>query len=154
MRLFAMCAILMIVIQGTVAAQDASKRSLVARLKNVGAEDCGCSFQRPGPPQNKMYYLFFSRKADAEKIAWMNIDGNDVKLTLVRKTDPRGKARAGSKWTRRYVAEGISVEATYIASQVCKGNFENCDWAKYFATFVVRKGDRTQVVKAVGECGC
>jgi hypothetical protein len=83
--------LLTIVVIGTVSAQNASKRSLVARLKNNAVADgCGCYFQYRGTPRNEQYYLFFSPIEDAEKTAWMNIEGRDVKLTLARKMDPMG----------------------------------------------------------------
>lgn len=84
----------------------------------------------------------------------MNIEGRDVKLTLARKMDPRGRERVGSRSTRRYLADDISVEATYIATKVCKRDDESCESTYYSATLVVKKGARVQVVKAVGGCGC
>ena len=155
MRLFTSCMLLTIVILGSVSGQTASKRSLVARLKNNAVADgCGCYFQYRGAPGNRIYYLFFSSIEDEEKTAWMNIEGRDVKLTLAKKTDPRGRVRVGSRSTRRYVADDISVEATYVASKVCPRNDESCESTDYYATLVVRKGAQVQVVKAVGGCGC
>jgi hypothetical protein len=155
MRLFARWLVLTIFVLGTVSGQDASKRSLVARLSNNAiADGCGCYFQYRGTPKNEQYYLFFSSIEDAEKAAWMNIEGRDVKLKLTRKRDPTGRMRVGSKSTRRYVAGDISVEATYIATKVCERDDEACESTDYSATFAVRKGIRVQVVKAVGGCGC
>jgi hypothetical protein len=140
---------------GSVSAQNASKRSLVARLKNNAiADGCGCYFQYRGVPRNHQYYVFFSSIEDEENVAWMNIGGQDVKLTLARKTDPKGSVRVGSRSTRRYVADGISVDATYVATKVCGRDEESCESTDYSATLVVRKGDQVQTVKAVGGCGC
>lgn len=155
MKLFTSCLLLTIVVLGSVSAQNASKRGLVARLKNNAiADGCGCYFQYRGVPRNETYYLFFSSIEDDEKTAWMNIDGKDVKLTLVRKMDPKVRERVGSKSTRRYVTDGISVDATYVATRVCKRDDESCESTDYSGTFVVRKGDQMQIVKAVGGCGC
>lgn len=125
-------------------------------MKNTAiAKGCGCYFQYRGTPRNERYYLFFSPVEDAEKTAWMNIEGRDVKLTLVRKMDPKGRPRVGSRSTRRYVADDISVEATYIATKVCPpDDDETCESTDYSATLVVRKGAQEQTVKAVGGCGC
>lgn len=140
---------------GSVSAQNASQRSLVARLKNNAVADgCGCYFQYRGVPRNQQYYVFFSSIEDDEKAAWMNIDGQDVKLTLARKTDPKGSVRVGSRSTRRYVADDISVDATYVATKVCGRNDESCESTDYSATLVVKKGAKMQTVKAVGGCGC
>ncbi len=156
MRLFTKCVFLTIVVLGTVSAQSASKRGLVANLKNNAvAEGCGCYFRFRGTPTNAQRYLFFSSIAeDDEKTAWMNIEGRDVKLSLAGKRDPKGRERVGNRSTRRYVADDISVEATYIATRVCKRDDDSCESTDYSATFVVRRGATTQVVKAVGGCGC
>jgi hypothetical protein len=155
LKLFTMCAFLTIVVLGTVFGQNASKRSLVANLKNSSvAEGCGCYFRFRGTPTNAQRYLFFSSIEDDEKTAWMNIEGSDVKLSLARKRGPTGSVRVGSRLTRRYVAEDISVDVTYIATRICKRDDEGCEVTDYSATLTVRKGARAQVVKAVGGCGC
>ena len=155
MRLFTSCVLLTIVVLGTVSAQSASKRGLVANLKNTAvAEGCGCYFRFRGTPKNAQRYLLFSSIENYEKTAWMNIEGRDVKLSLARKKDPKGKERVGSRSTRRYVADDISVEAAYTATRVCKRDDDSCESTDYSAILVVRKGARVQVVKAVGVCGC
>lgn len=155
MRLLAMLVLVTIVVLGTVSAQNASKRSLVANLKNNAVADgCGCYFQSRGTPRNAQRYLFFSSIEDDEKTAWMNIDGHDVKLSLARKRGPTGSVHVGSRLTRRYVAEDISVDVTYIATRICKRDDEDCEVTDYSASLTVRKGVRSQVVKAVGGCGC
>jgi hypothetical protein len=155
MKLFTSCLLLIILVLSSVSAQKASKRSLVARLKNNAVADgCGCYFQYRGTPRNEQYYLFFSSIEDEEKTAWMNIEGQDVKLTLAKKMDPKGEVRVGSRSTRRYVADGTLVDATYVATKICKRDDESCESTDYSATFVVRKGAQVQTVKAVGGCGC
>lgn len=86
MRLFLWLALAATLTLGTVSAQNASKRGLVANLKNNAVADgCGCYFQSRGTPRNAQRYLFFSSIEDDEKTAWMNIEGHDVKLSLARK---------------------------------------------------------------------
>ena len=76
---------------GSIPAQTASKRGLVANLKNNAiADGCGCYFQFRGVPRNAECYVFFSSIEDDEKTAWMNIGGRDVKLTLEKKTGLKG----------------------------------------------------------------
>jgi hypothetical protein len=156
MRLFVLCMLLALVLLGTVSAQNASKPSLVARLKNnTVVTGCGCYFQLRGTPlQSERYVFLASIEEEGEKTAWMNIGGRDVKLTRTRNMDSKGRLRVGSRSTRRYIAGDISVDVTYIATRVCKRDDENCESTDYDATFVVKKGQRSQVVKAVGGCGC
>lgn len=139
------------------AGQSASKRKLIGNLQNTAVADgCGCYFQFRDSPRDSQQHLFFSSiDEEAEKTAWMNIEGRDVKLALATKTSPKGKERIGSRLTRRYVGEKqIVVDATYITTRVCKPNEESCESTQYVATFTVRKGKKRQVVRAVGSCGC
>ena len=166
MKLFTRCVLLTIVFLGTVSAQNASKRGLVANLKNNAvAHDCGCYFKFRGTPRNAERYIF-SSSIDDEKTAWMNIGGRDVKLTLEKETGLKGneeghgiisfqtKERVGSRSRAMYASGDIKVTATYVVTHVCAENDENCESTDYDVTFVVKKGPRSQVVKAVGSCGC
>ena len=154
MRLFTRCVFLTIVVLGTVSAQNASKRSLVANLGNKAVGDgCGCYFKFRGTPQNAERYVFTSSIED-DKTAWMNISGRDVKLKLVKKTGNEKRAQMGSRSTEKYASGDITVTGTYVVTSVCAPNDENCESTGYNVTFVVRKGPKSQVVKASGYCGC
>jgi len=147
----------LITVHGVGPAQTASKRRLVANLKNNAiADGCGCYFQFRGTPQNSERYIFFSTIEDDSKTAWMNIAGRDVKLKLERQVGPLGKEseRVGSRSTLRYRLGDVTVSGTYIVTGVCDPNDESCESTQYSATFTVRKGGRSEVVKAVGSCGC
>ncbi|MGH9967857.1 MAG: hypothetical protein ACREBG_08530 [Pyrinomonadaceae bacterium] len=152
MRLFFGFTLGALVIMSTVAGQPASKRGLVGNLKNHAADGCGCYFQFRGTPRKSEKYIFSSSIED-EKTAWMNIDGQDVELTLVKEKGPKTE-RVGSRSSVRYRSRDITVSGTYVATRVCKPNDENCESTAYSATFVVGKGAKSQVVKAVGSCGC
>lgn len=130
------------------------QRRLVGNLRNNAVADgCGCYFQFRGTPQNIDKYVFFSGIED-EKTAWMNIAGRDVKLLLKKEVAPKTRERVGSRTTVEYAGGDVTVSGTYIATAVCDPNDESCESTQYSATFVVRKGKRSEVVKAVGSCGC
>ena len=156
MRLFARTMLLTIVVLSTVSAQNASKRSLVANLtKSAVADGCGCYFKFRGTPENAERYIF-SSSIDDERTAWMNVGGRDVKLTLQKESGLKGKEaeKLGSKSQATYSSGDINVTGTYVVRRVCDPNDENCESTQYDATFVVKKGPKSQVVKAVGSCGC
>ena len=156
MRLLARYVLLSIVTLGTVSAQNASKRSLVATLENNSVADgCGCYFRFRGTPKNADRYIFFS-SIDDEKAAWMNVGGRDVKLNLVKEAGLKGKEseRVGSRSGASYSSGDIKVSATYVVTRVCAQDDENCESTDYNVTFVVKKGSKSQLVKAVGSCGC
>lgn len=139
-------------IMSIVVGQPASKRGMVGNLKDHAADGCGCYFQFRGTPRNSEKYIFSSSIED-EKTAWMNIDGHDVKLTSIKEHGPKTERVGGRSWVR-FAAGDITVSGTYVVTRVCKPNDENCESTGYSATFVVRKGAKSQLVKAVGSCGC
>lgn len=135
---------------GTSSAQNASKRPLVGNLK--GAFDgCGCYFKFRGTKRNSNRLMFAEF---GQNNAWMNIDGRDSQLKLVKDRNPGDRERVGSMWRRTLAARDISVTSTYVATRVCAANDENCESTDYDATFVVKKGKRVQTVRAFGWCGC
>ncbi len=151
MRKLTICVLLMLVLSmlGTTAAQNASKRVLVGNL-NGNFDGCGCFFKFRGTRKNSPKVMFAEF---GQNNAWMNIDGRDVQLKLVKEN--RGESeRVGSKWTRTIAVRDISVTSTYVATRVCAPNDETCESTDYDATFVVKKGGRSQTVRAFGWCGC
>ena len=141
---------------GIIPAQTASKRGLVANLKNTAADGCGCYFRFRGTPRNAERYMFFSSIEEDPQKASMNIDGSDVKLNLEKEEGLKGKEkeRVGSKSTASFANGDIKVSVTYVVTRVCPPRDESCESTDYEATFVVKKGAKSQIVKAVGSCGC
>ncbi|MGI8918759.1 MAG: hypothetical protein ACR2H6_09160 [Pyrinomonadaceae bacterium] len=151
MQKLTICVLLMLVLStlGTTAAQNASKRMLVGNL-NRNFDGCGCFFKFRGTRKNSPKVMFAEF---GQNNAWMNIDGRDVQLKLVKEI--RGeRERVGSNWTRTIAVRDISVTSTYVATRVCAPNDETCESTDYDATFVVKKGRRSQTVRAFGWCGC
>ncbi|MEP6920467.1 MAG: hypothetical protein ABI967_05020 [bacterium] len=155
MKLIYVFLIAAICLLGTTFAQTASKQRLVGNLRNKRLVDgCGCYFQFPGSKKNSEDYLFVSSLEENEKTAWMNIDGRDVKLRLVREVAGKGRERVGSRSSKSFTGGDVTVMSTYVATRVCAYNDESCEATDYAAIFVVRKSNRVQTVKAVGGCGC
>ncbi|MGI9168092.1 MAG: hypothetical protein ACR2G5_17215 [Pyrinomonadaceae bacterium] len=155
-RLFLALALGTVLVVGIISAQTASKRGLVANLKNTVVDSCGCYFRFRGSARNAERYIFSSSIDDDQKMAWMNIAGRDLKLTLEKEEGLKGREqeRVGARSTARFAAGDIKVSATYVVTRVCDTNDESCESTDYDATFVVRKGGKSQVVKAAGSCGC
>jgi hypothetical protein len=158
MKISAICLLLFImaiVVLGSVPAQNASKRSFVGYVTDeaiVGG--CGCYFKFRRTPQKVDRYLFAS-SIEEDVTALMNIDGSDVKLKLVKGMEPKGtQERVGSRRRETYVAGEITVTGNYVVTRVCAPNDENCESTDYDVTFQVKKGSKSQLVKASGYCGC
>ena len=144
----------MICLLGTGSAQRASKSRLVGNLMGKNLVDgCGCEFQFRGTKRNSEKYMFAESIEAKNSSPWMNIDGRDVVLRVI-KDWKLGKERVGSRSVRKFAAAGISVTATFIATRVCAAADESCESSDYNATFVVKKGGRVETVKAFGTCGC
>jgi hypothetical protein len=128
---------------------------LVGNIKNYSVVDgCGCYFQFPAEEKKQQSNRYILMADIDEDDAWMNIDGRDVKLRLIKRTNPAGKERKGSRSSRKYTAKGITVQVDRIATSVCAPSDESCEFTGYSATITVTKGNRKQVVKTSGGCGC
>jgi hypothetical protein len=129
------------------------KGSIINNVKDASVlQDCGCYFGLPGEEKKKLPKWIFLADL-SEGSAWMNIDGRDVKLRLTRLAGP-GRAGVGNRLTRTYVAAGIKVSVLYITTRVCRPDDEQCESTDYNATFTVIKGQRKQILKLKGGCGC
>ncbi|MDQ3819882.1 MAG: hypothetical protein M3362_19715 [Acidobacteriota bacterium] len=153
--ILSLCALCFVMLAGIVASTATQKRVLVRNLKRPDVVNgCGCYFSFPRDQRGTMF-----ASGAAERDTWMNIDGIDTKLNFVSETEPtktgsRGGERVGSRHTEKYAAGDITVDVLFIATQVCGPRDLHCEDTGYSAIFKVRKGNRTQVVRATGGCGC
>jgi hypothetical protein len=132
----------------------AAAKSMIGNIADKNAPDgCGCSFSLPAEERKRSPRYAFASDLD-EKDAWMNIDGQDVKLRLVQSTGSQERAKMGSRLTRTYAAAGIKVLAVYVTTRICKPDDESCESTDYRASFTVKKGGRQQTVRLKGSCGC
>src|ERR1700694_381416 len=93
------CLLATLFLLGASALVAAQERRLVGTL-NRDVNNPGC------------YYYFANRRLmfyDSDE-TWMNIDGRDVRLSLVKQTRPKGRMRTGSRFTKRYSAGDIRVD--------------------------------------------
>ena len=130
-----------------------SKPRLVGNILKKGVMDgCGCYFTFRGRTNSEHY--IFAESIEKENGVWMNIDGRDIQLTAVKDWSSSRKERVGSRFSRSFAANNISVASTFKVTRVCARNDENCESSNYDATFVVKKEKRVERVRAVGVCGC
>ena len=116
-------------------------------------EGCGCEFTfLPEIRKDDPRFVFMSD--EEEKKAFINIDGRNIALTLIRSTNPRGRERVGNRSTRTYEGEGIRVSAAYVATRVCKKYDEACESTDYDGTFTLTKDRRKRIARLKGVCGC
>jgi len=113
---------------------------------------CGCYFQSLPESRRRSDRFIFGAGID-EEYAWMNIDGKDVKLTLVA-SSKSSVERIGTRSYEKYRADGVRVRANYVVTRVCKSKDENCESTSYAVTFSITNGGRKSVIKGRGTCGC
>ena len=126
------------------------KIGLVDNSKYKYQDGCGCSFWTAGREPNiddrsTWKYILIG---NYEKQAWMNIDGEIVKLRLVKDTT-RYRGRKGDPYFQTYRSGNITVTVKCIASGFGDTHAVYCD-----STITVTKGAQKQTVKAEGSCGC
>ena len=127
-------------------------RTMIGNLKDESVQDdCGCGFG-PLKKTNTLPALLFATDA-AQSSGWLNIDGEDVKLTLTHSTAPKVE-RIGSRLTTTYVAPGINVFIVYIVNRLCIPYSPQCETTGYRITITVRKDGRKETVRGIGQCGC
>jgi hypothetical protein len=127
---------------------------LVGNIKNEQMmSGCGCSF---GFPANERRGLSLTAywSSLAETDAYMNIDGEDVKLAQVKTTRTDKKPFVGERFSESYVANGVKVSLLYLTTAVCGPKEEDCEAISYDVAITVVKGPRRQTVKLIGACGC
>ena len=139
------------------AAQRGAKRSpgraLVGNIKGaVDDSSCGCNFRFPSERDARRYVFFEDFAAEPPL---MNVGGRDVKLKLVRTTEPdAGVRKRGDRFSRWYTSGKLKVRMDFVATRVCPSGVEECESNSYRVIISAREGSRRQTVRVVGGCGC
>jgi hypothetical protein len=127
--------------------------SMIGTVKDESVVDnCGCSFSYPSRGDTYRPGSIFITSYDVQT-AWMNIDGQDVKLRLAH-TTPVKSLRLGTRYSSKYVATGIRVAIVFTVTRLCIPYGPNCESTGYNATITLIKGGRMQRIKLQGACGC
>jgi hypothetical protein len=126
------------------------KVGLVDNSDNQYNDGCGCGFypvDKPpkfNDPANQKYLLI----GNYEKQAWISIDDQIIQLRLVNDT-VKYQGNKGDRYQQSYRSGDLTVDVECVATGFGDTHGVDCD-----ATITVVKGDRKQVVKAIGSCGC
>lgn len=114
--------------------------TLIGYIRREHVSDgCGCTFHLKTERNWTVNSNVFSEADQGD--AWMNIDGQDVRLKLSKSPSSRQR-------TKTYVGAGVRVRLTTLTG---RSYGEGHD---YTGTITVVKGDRTQTIQIVGSCGC
>jgi hypothetical protein len=134
------------------ARQSAPRVAEIADRSEVSRTvSCGFYFELPKKVETgSNSYVFISQMNGRE--AWMNLDGRDVRLGLVR-ISPYPKERLGARRRIDYHARGgytVRVETTVVGLS----DENNYEPTRFHVRLTVSRGGRTRIVRAVGTAGC
>lgn len=133
----------------TRAGNNGAKLISTIRDSNL-ADGCGCYFKLPSQRSSSAFVFMTIYKTNGTT-TYMNIDGRDTALRLESSTQSSGRDRRGSRHTEVYRSGNVTARVDYV---VTKPSAPGEEVTKYSAIITVTKGDRRQVLRAVGECGC
>jgi hypothetical protein len=108
---------------------------------------CGCFFGSPSDRSSTVFEV-----DDVDSIAWLNIDGADIKLRLEKSTYPQKEFVAGEKFSDVYSSKLYRVEVQYVVTRLRTN--EDSEWTKMDATIVVTRGKLKSRFHVSGGCGC
>ena len=137
------------------AARRADSRPRVGEIEDLSevsrTVSCGFYFQLPKKGEaNPSRYVFISQVDGRD--AWMNLDGRDTRLRLVR-ISPYPRERLGARRRIDYrAAGGYEVLVRTVVDAVSDEN--NYEPTRFRVTLTVSRGRARTVVTAVGYSGC
>jgi hypothetical protein len=126
---------------------------LVSNIRNSNLVDgCGCYLKNTSAGNAHSYVFLLSETGSPENNrAYMNIDGRDTALRFVSSTQRPRRVRRGSQFAEVYSSGDVTARVNYV---VTKPSTPGSEATTYSATITVTRGNRSQTVRASGECGC
>jgi hypothetical protein len=113
---------------------------------------CGCYLQFPDDFSKEGRGDIF--QAEGDDRAQMNIDGKDVMLKFVRRTDWEGETKVGSTRSEFYKSEDTEARVEYVVKKLCDPGDEGCESIQYSATITVMRNGISRKTSPLGVCGC
>jgi hypothetical protein len=110
----------------------------------------GCELLLPTDSDRSERYVFLS---DFDGRAVMNINGHDIRLTLIRSNASDQPSKKGDRSSYWYKAGELEVRVDYTVSGLCPPKDESCEVVRYTAVIQVTRQSARQAVPAHGICG-
>jgi hypothetical protein len=128
---------------------DALKIGIIKKPFLIG---CGCYFHFPDDHNKEGEWDIF--QAEIDDNAQMNIDGEDVMLKFVSRTDLEEETKVGSTRSELYKSDDTEVVVEYVVKELCDPEDTECESIQYSATITVTRKGVSRKVSALGVCGC
>jgi hypothetical protein len=117
---------------------------------------CGCSFYRPGEEKKSDAKKIFSSE-DFGRIAWMNLNGEDVRIDQIKSTEPMENIKKGSRYYKIYRYREMQIRIDYRVTWTCSSDMpesESCEVTHYDVKITFSQNGHMNTVLAKGVCGC
>jgi hypothetical protein len=158
---FSLCVLLLLMpdfLSGTVSARELKPKAkpgptLIGNLKQLRNYGCDCKLQTLKAASRDLGRNYVLQSDLGATLAWMNIDGKDIRLKLSYASSATNGVLLGSRSYKKFSARGISVLIRYVVNAVCAEENPDCDEVGHLATISVNKNGRRQTIKATGMCG-
>jgi hypothetical protein len=122
----------------------------IGPLKNQKiVEDCGGYFSL-STDENKLM-VFVDDLADT---AWLNINGRDTRLVLLRSTQTGKPEKLGDRFSEFYQGGGFDVQVDFTITFVCPPGEEGCEHTGMDGFVTVRRGKSKSSILVSGGRGC
>ena len=127
-----------------------SKSPTIGKIKDLSVVNgCGCEFVYIKSPTKYVFVI-----NDAERTAWININGKYVELKRVEdRNDESFERKIGSEFTSIYEAAGIKILIVFTITGFCTYDPE-CGVTYYKSSITVEKDSSRQTIKTRGYCSC
>jgi hypothetical protein len=128
----------------------------VGYVSDVNAADgCGGYFYWPGEEKKQDAKSIFTWNAGEQP--WMNLNGRDVQLKLVKSTESEENGKKGGRYYEIYQAGKMTIRVDYHVTWTCEADMpksESCEVTHYDLKITFTQNDRQKTIHAKGDFGC
>lgn len=113
---------------------------------------CGCHFLYD---QKHDGVVFFSEGSFEGAV--MNLNGKDMELIPVKQefvTKPGPQVKKGDHESWYYRVGNTMIQLDNVVSRPCPSKDKTCEAIVYDVTIELKQGEKRQVIKTTGDCGC
>jgi hypothetical protein len=118
-------------------------------------DGCGCSFYWPGEENKEGAKSIFS--SDFGKMVWMNLNGKDTLLKLIKSTESKTNVKKGGRYYEIYQTGEMTIRLDYHVTWTCEADMpesESCEVTYYNLKITLSKNHQQKTILAKGVCGC
>ncbi|MDT4965450.1 MAG: hypothetical protein QOJ64_187 [Acidobacteriota bacterium] len=130
------------------------KSPKIGVIKRPLARTGGCNLQLPKDyKQQNNSYVFVDYDYQSKGAAQINVNGKDLMLRLVRRTEEDFQMKVGYRYFEEYASGNTRLRVDYVVRGVCPPNDEQCSVVVLSGVLTVRHKEGMKKIKTIGLCG-